>query len=150
MSLINREKLCVNREKSAPKIHHFFTVSFSRLRLLDMLAYIMLKSPESEILAKCFADVSENVAKIWRNISPIFVRLIAGKLAAIYFKRSPQQIPRTMKWNSFTTRLWEHVGTTYSRNVLGQDFHFLLQDPPTPEGFRKGFRRGLWRVFEGF
>ena len=29
MSLINREKLCVNREKSAPKIHHFFTVSFS-------------------------------------------------------------------------------------------------------------------------
>ena len=24
MSLINREKLCVNREKSAPKIHHFF------------------------------------------------------------------------------------------------------------------------------
>ena len=29
MSLINREKLCVNREKSAPKIHHFFTGSFS-------------------------------------------------------------------------------------------------------------------------
>ena len=29
MSLINREKLCANREKSAPKIHHFFTVSFS-------------------------------------------------------------------------------------------------------------------------
>ena len=24
-----------------------------------------------------------------------------------------------------------------------QDFHFLLQDPPTPEGFQKGFRRGL-------
>ena len=32
MSLINREKLCVNREKSAPKIHHFFAVSFHRLR----------------------------------------------------------------------------------------------------------------------
>ena len=29
MSLIDREKLCVNREKSAPKIHHFFTVGFS-------------------------------------------------------------------------------------------------------------------------
>ena len=29
LSLINREKLCVNREKLAPKIHHFFTVSFS-------------------------------------------------------------------------------------------------------------------------
>ena len=29
MSLINREKLCVNREKSAPKIHHFFIGSFS-------------------------------------------------------------------------------------------------------------------------
>ena len=29
MSLINREKLYVNGEKSAPKIHHFFTVSFS-------------------------------------------------------------------------------------------------------------------------
>ena len=24
-----------------------------------------------------------------------------------------------------------------------QDFHFLLQDPRTPEGFQKGFRRGL-------
>ena len=32
MSLINREKLCVNREKSVPKIHHFFTVSFSPFR----------------------------------------------------------------------------------------------------------------------
>ena len=29
MSLINREKLCVNHEKSAPKNHHFFIVSFS-------------------------------------------------------------------------------------------------------------------------
>ena len=29
MSLINRENLCVNREKSGPKIRHFFTVSFS-------------------------------------------------------------------------------------------------------------------------
>ena len=28
-SLISREKLCVNRKKSAPRIHHFFTVSFS-------------------------------------------------------------------------------------------------------------------------
>ena len=33
---------------------------------------------------------------------------------------------------------------------FGQDFHFLLQNPRTPEGFQKGFRRGLWRVFEGF
>ena len=24
-----------------------------------------------------------------------------------------------------------------------QDFRFLPQDPPTPEGFQKGFRRGL-------
>ena len=35
-----------------------------------------------------------------------------------------------------------------------RDFHFLLQDPTTPEGFQKGFRRGLWRglwrVSEGF
>ena len=35
-----------------------------------------------------------------------------------------------------------------------QDFHFLLQDPRSPEGFQKGFRRGLRRgfrrVFEGF
>ena len=33
MSLINREKLCVNREKSAPKIHHFFIVSLSPFTL---------------------------------------------------------------------------------------------------------------------
>ena len=35
MSLINRGKLCVNREKSAPKIHHFSPLVFHRLRLLD-------------------------------------------------------------------------------------------------------------------
>ena len=35
-----------------------------------------------------------------------------------------------------------------------QDFHFLLQNPQTPEGFQEGLRRGLWRglwrVLEGF
>ena len=35
MSLINREKLCVNREKSAPKIHHFSPLVFHRLRPHD-------------------------------------------------------------------------------------------------------------------
>ena len=36
MSLANREKLCVNREKSAPQIHHIFSpLVFHRLRLLD-------------------------------------------------------------------------------------------------------------------
>ena len=36
MSLINREKLCVNREKSAPKIHHIFSpLVFHRLRPHD-------------------------------------------------------------------------------------------------------------------
>ena len=35
MSLINREKLCVNREKSAPKIHHSSPLVFHRLRPHD-------------------------------------------------------------------------------------------------------------------
>ena len=32
-----------------------------------------------------------------------------------------------------------------SFSEYSQDFHFLLQDPWTPEGFQKGFRRGLRR-----
>ena len=39
--------------------------------------------------------------------------------------------------------------TTLFRNrpffLSSQDFHFLLQNPRTPEGFQKGLRRGFWR-----
>ena len=51
MSLINREKLSVNREKSAPKIHHFFTVSF-------FTVHVFLTNPArhqfSGLLIECF------------------------------------------------------------------------------------------------
>ena len=42
MSLISREKLCVNLEKSAPKIHFFSPLVFHRLRLLDFCAFSFL------------------------------------------------------------------------------------------------------------
>ena len=60
----------------------------------------------------------------------------------------------TQKWPkaAFRPPKWLLVGLT--KELLGQDFHFLLQTPRTPEGFqkrfRRGFWRGLWRVFEGF
>ena len=39
-SLINREKLCVNREKLAPEIHHIFSLLvFHRLRPLDFFLF---------------------------------------------------------------------------------------------------------------
>ena len=37
------------------------------------IEHVMPKNPESEILATCFADMGENVVKIWRKTSPIFV-----------------------------------------------------------------------------
>ena len=61
MSLMNREKLCVNREKSAPKIHHFFTVSFSPFtssRLVGRGFMVCFPSPEFSIpLSLLFSDL---------------------------------------------------------------------------------------------
>ena len=43
-SLINREKLCVNREKSAPRIHHIFSpLVFHRLRPLEHLGHVSMR-----------------------------------------------------------------------------------------------------------
>ena len=41
-----------------------------------------------------------------------------------------------------TVPKWSHNSVSKKCNSF-QDFHFLLQDPRTPEGFQKGFRRGL-------
>ena len=40
------------------------------------------KSPESEILAKCFADMGEECGEIWRKTSPILVLQFSGEVAA--------------------------------------------------------------------
>ena len=60
MCLINREKLCVNREKSAPKIHHFFTVSFSPFTSPKNLFGLFLTFRVISILQGYFWRPSEN------------------------------------------------------------------------------------------
>ena len=51
-------------------------------------------------------------------------------------------------WMSFS------ASVVFCLFFLSQDFHFLLQDPRTPEGFQKGSLKGslncFRRVLEGF
>ena len=62
----------------------------------------MLKSSESEILAKIFADMGEKCGENLAENLADFRLPISGKLAARNLTKNPRQIQRAMKLNSFT------------------------------------------------
>ena len=77
MSLIIREKLCVNCEKSAPKIHHFFTVSFSPFTS----SWIYLGCAKTSILTSVLSCIA------------FFERMILKKR-----KKQVHQMSKAQKW----------------------------------------------------
>ena len=65
MSLINRERLCVNREKSAPKNSIFSPLVFHRLRLLEIRIYgFCLDIAAIKLLCTLLSKLVDNIAII--------------------------------------------------------------------------------------
>ena len=64
---------------------------------------------------------AKNVAQIWQRFLPIFVLPFPGKVGARNFTKNPRPVSRPTKQNSFTARLWELGGPTFSERAKGAE-----------------------------
>ena len=110
MSLIDREKLCVNREKSAPKIHHFSSLVFHRLRLLDFFVSERSNRPLTPMLLKSIAIhlpfpsryFCKSMPSSWQKVGytpPIGITIHRLPFVSRYFGKS---IRARGRWNTPT------------------------------------------------
>ena len=78
----------------------------------------MPQKTESEILAKCLADMREKCVKHLAKMFFDFRPSIPGIVAAKNFTKNSRLIPRVMKHFS-TTRLWELGGPNKAPGITG-------------------------------
>ena len=71
-----------------------------------------------------------------------FADLVAGFFSSFLWEKVPRKILLENIRQNPPIFIQQKSPTYFCRGAGPKDFHFLLQDPPTPEGFQKGFRRG--------